>query len=186
MPPEQANERSTSDIESATSLESSVTSQAVLRTPATTHARTPAGSTRLSENKVERVNSPGVEGVGLGMAAGEDANSTDSPGPNMANVGLSAGAAAPNHGPTRLHFYKQCMFMISEAIIISLGIILLVLLFPGFTAILQDVFNNSDLAVSVVPINNSSDTGFNLTIQGSVRVFPACLGYVSKRLSGLF
>ncbi|KAJ3828958.1 hypothetical protein F5880DRAFT_1608006 [Lentinula raphanica] len=186
MPPEQANERSTSDIESATSLESSVTSQAVLRTPATTHAKTPAGSTRLSENKVERVNSPGVEG-GLGMAAGEDANSIDSPpGPNMANVGLSAGAAAPNHGPTRLHFYNQCMFMISEAIIISLGIILLVLLFPGFTAILQDVFNNSDLAVSVVPINNSSDTGFNLTIQGSVRVFPACLGYVSKRLSGLF
>ncbi|KAJ3838704.1 hypothetical protein F5878DRAFT_725102 [Lentinula raphanica] len=128
-----------------------------------THARPPAGS-RFSENEIARTTPAGVQG---GLAAGEGAvvQTTDVQGADAPNTDAAAAPPAQPHVP----FYKRRKFIISQAILIPLGIVLIfVLLFPVVTAIVQDVINKSVLGVSVATISNPTNTSFNLALQGSV------------------
>ncbi|KAJ4468227.1 hypothetical protein J3R30DRAFT_3715154 [Lentinula aciculospora] len=118
----------------------------------TRHARPPAGS-RFSENDIAS------KAAGASGGFGEEAA-------GVGAVGQDAGATtAKPHVP----FYKKRKFIISQAIIIPLGIVLLfVLLFPVVTAVVQDVLNKSVLGVSVATISNPANSSFDLALQGSV------------------
>ncbi|KAF9071074.1 hypothetical protein BDP27DRAFT_1419362 [Rhodocollybia butyracea] len=118
----------------------------------TSHARPPAGS-RFSENDIATTTAAGVP-VGLTGTAADAPPDTD---------------ASPPAAQPHIPFYKKRKFIISQAIIIPLGIVLLfVLLFPVVTAIVQDVLNKSVLGVSVATISNPTNDSFSLALQGSV------------------
>jgi hypothetical protein len=90
--------------------------------------------------------------------APEPAGSRFSEGP-VATSGAAGQPAAPGQQP-RQPFYKKRGFIISQLIIIPLGIALLfILLFPVVRAIVQLVVNRSQLSVEVAaitaPANNS-------------------------------
>ncbi|KAJ3850500.1 hypothetical protein EV368DRAFT_84496 [Lentinula lateritia] len=117
------------------------------------HVRPPAGS-RFSENEIARTTAAGVSGELREGAADQDARLT---------------AAAPAAPQSHVPFYKKRKFIISQAILIPFGIVLLfVLLFPVVTAIVQDVLNKSVLGISVATISNPANSSFQLALQGSV------------------
>ncbi|KAJ3868577.1 hypothetical protein EV359DRAFT_77557 [Lentinula novae-zelandiae] len=133
----------------AQASEESLGSQAGLAS----HVRPPAGS-RFSENEIARTTAAGVSGELREGAADQDARVT---------------AAAPAAPQSHVPFYKKRKFIISQAILIPLGIVLLfVLLFPVVTAIVQDVLNRSILGISVATISNPANSSFQLALQGSV------------------
>ena len=69
-------------------------------------------------------------------------------------MGGDASDTAPAPEQPKPPFYKRRWFIISQAIIIPLGIVLLfVLLFPIVTAIVQLVVNRSQLGVDVATIS---------------------------------
>ncbi|KAE9401586.1 hypothetical protein BT96DRAFT_918717 [Gymnopus androsaceus JB14] len=114
----------------------------------TTHARPPAGS-RFSENEISNTTAAGA-GVPVGLPAA---------GTGAQDAASAAPAAAQAKGS----------FLISQAIIIPLGIVLLfVLLFPVVTAIVQDVLNKSVLGVNVATISSPANDSFSLALEGSV------------------
>ncbi|KAH7875192.1 uncharacterized protein C8R40DRAFT_1170817 [Lentinula edodes] len=122
------------------------------------HVRPPAGS-RFSENEIVRTTAAGVSGEPREGAISEGA----------ADLDARATAAAPAAPQSHVPFYKRRKFIISQAILIPLGIVLLfVLLFPVVTAIVQDVLNNSVLGISVATISNPANSSFQLALQGSV------------------
>lgn len=68
---------------------------------------------------------------------------------------------APAQEQPQPPFYKRRAFIISQAIIIPLGIVLLfVLLFPIVTAIVQLVVNRSQLGVDVATISSPSNNRY--------------------------
>lgn len=76
------------------------------------HVRPPAGS-RFSENEIARTTAAGVSGELREGAADQDARVT---------------AAAPAGPQSHVPFYKKRKFIISQAILIPLGIVLLFVL----------------------------------------------------------
>ncbi|KAJ7668375.1 hypothetical protein DFH06DRAFT_1181491 [Mycena polygramma] len=79
-----------------------------------------------------------------------------------------AGQPAPGQQPKQ-PFYKKRAFIISQLIIIPLGIALLfILLFPVVRAIVQLVVNRSTLDVQVAAITAPTNNSFNLAMQGTV------------------
>ncbi|KAJ6607775.1 hypothetical protein B0H10DRAFT_2227490 [Mycena sp. CBHHK59/15] len=126
------------------------------------HAAQPAGS-RFSEGEVARATAAGV--ATGGTAAGATA--------------LTAQAAPPAQQPHQ-PFYKKRWFIISQLIIIPLGIALLfILLFPVVRAIVQLVVNRSTLDVQVAAISAPQNNSFDLAMQGTV----AHTGVISATIS---
>ncbi|KAJ7928639.1 hypothetical protein B0H13DRAFT_1968281 [Mycena leptocephala] len=105
--------------------------------------------------------------AGLRDNAPEPAGSRFSEGP-VATSGAAGQPAAPGQQP-RQPFYKKRGFIISQLIIIPLGIALLfILLFPVVRAIVQLVVNRSQLSVQVAAITAPANNSFNLAMQGTV------------------
>ncbi|KAJ7188457.1 hypothetical protein C8R46DRAFT_1054741 [Mycena filopes] len=96
-------------------------------------------------------------------------------------VGATAGAGAqPAAQQPQQPFYKKRWFIISQLIIIPLGIALLfILLFPVVRAIVQLVVNRSTLDIQVAAITAPSNNSFNLAMNGTV----AHTGVISATIS---
>ncbi|KAJ7251753.1 hypothetical protein B0H12DRAFT_1234031 [Mycena haematopus] len=78
-------------------------------------------------------------------------------------------AAAPAQQQPKTPFYKKRGFIISQLIIIPLGIILLfILLFPVVRAIAQDIVNKSTLDIQVAAITAPTNDSFLLAMMGNV------------------
>ncbi|KAJ7782963.1 hypothetical protein B0H16DRAFT_1494883 [Mycena metata] len=115
------------------------------------NAPPPAGS-RFSEGPVATTTGAGVPlgGTGTGATAG-------------------AGGQAAAQQPQQQPFYKKRWFIISQLIIIPLGIALLfILLFPVVRAIVQLVVNRSTLDIQVAAITAPTNNSFNLAMSGTV------------------
>ncbi|KAJ7874667.1 hypothetical protein B0H14DRAFT_3551962 [Mycena olivaceomarginata] len=97
------------------------------------------------------------------------AGSRFSEGQTVTSGGAGAQAAAPGQQQPTTPFYKKRGFIISQLIIIPLGIALLfILLFPVVRAIVQDVVNKSTLDVQVAAITAPANDSFLLAMQGNV------------------
>ncbi|KAF8170183.1 hypothetical protein K438DRAFT_213226 [Mycena galopus ATCC 62051] len=89
-------------------------------------------------------------------------------------------AAAPAQQQPKTPFYKKRGFIISQLIIIPLGIALLfILLFPVVRAIAQDIVNKSTLDIQVANITAPANDSFLLEMQGNV----AHTGSISASIS---
>ncbi|KAJ7716738.1 hypothetical protein DFH07DRAFT_349612 [Mycena maculata] len=127
------------------------------------NAPAPAGS-RFDEGDIVRTTGAGVATGGTGAGA---------------TAGGGGQAAAPAQQPKQ-PFYKKRWFIISQLIIIPLGIALLfILLFPVVRAIVQLVVNRSTLSVQVAAITSPTNNSFDLAMQGTV----AHTGVISASIS---
>jgi hypothetical protein len=89
------------------------------------------------------------------------AGSRFSEGQTVTSGGAGAQAAAPGQQQPTTPFYKKRGFIISQLIIIPLGIALLfILLFPVVRAIVQDVVNKSTLDVQVAAITAPANDSY--------------------------
>ncbi|KAK7690332.1 hypothetical protein QCA50_006989 [Cerrena zonata] len=123
------------------------------------HASAPAGHEQTSH-----VASTTPAGVPVG---GTSAQPTSTSQPQ--DLGGNAAPTVPTPAQPKPPFYKRKAFIISQAIIIPLGIVLLfVLLFPVVTAIAQLVLNRSQLGVDFATISAPSNNSFQLALQGTV------------------
>ncbi len=124
----------------------------------------PAGS-RFSEGTEILRTTPA--GVLVGPEAAQGASTTD---PSATNQPNAPDAPLQDAAPP-VPWYKKRKFIISQAIIIPLGIALLfILLFPVVTAIVQLVVNRSVINVDVAFITEPQNNTFNLALTGAVRL----------------
>ncbi|KAK0485666.1 hypothetical protein IW261DRAFT_1451420 [Armillaria novae-zelandiae] len=125
------------------------------------HAALPAGS-RFSEGTEILRTTPA--GVVVGPEA-QGASTTDPSAINQPN----APDAPPQDEAPHVPWYKRRKFIISQAILIPLGIALLfILLFPVVTAIVQLVVNRSVINVDVAFITEPQNNTFNLALAGAI------------------
>ncbi|THV03542.1 hypothetical protein K435DRAFT_962414 [Dendrothele bispora CBS 962.96] len=106
-------------------------------------------------------------------AAGVSADRPTDPFADPQSMQHTQNAAAPAPAPpqqqTDVPFYKKRWFIISQIIIIPVGIALLfILLFPVVTAIAQLVIKRSQLGVDVATITSPQNDSFTLSLQGLV------------------
>ncbi|KAK0241921.1 hypothetical protein EDD85DRAFT_820884 [Armillaria nabsnona] len=126
------------------------------------HAALPAGS-RFSEGTEILRTTPA--GVLVGPEAAQGASTTDPSATNQPN----APDAPPQDAAPPVPWYKKRKFIISQAIIIPLGIpLLFILLFPVVTAIVQLVVNRSVINVDVAFITEPQNNTFNLALTGAI------------------
>ncbi|KAF7301181.1 hypothetical protein MIND_00682600 [Mycena indigotica] len=107
--------------------------------------------------------------TGLRGHAQAPAGSHFSEGPaSTGNASPTQGASAPPAQPKQ-PFYKTRRFIISQLIIIPLGIVILfVLLFPVVKAVAQLVVNRATLDIQVAAITAPTNNSFMLAMQGNV------------------
>ncbi|KAJ6593726.1 hypothetical protein B0H19DRAFT_32612 [Mycena capillaripes] len=119
-----------------------------------------------------------ASGTGLTENAPAPAGSRFSEG-QVATTGTGAQTAVPQQ--PRQPFYKKRGFIISQLIIIPLGIALLfILLFPVVRAIVQLVVNRSSLNIDVADITSPANGSFSLAMTGTVShtgVIPASISF---------
>ncbi|KAK7064212.1 hypothetical protein R3P38DRAFT_3165227 [Favolaschia claudopus] len=108
------------------------------------------------------------------------AGSRFSEGQTITSGGNQSNPAVPAQQQPKTPFYKKRAFIISQLIIIPLGIVLLfVLLFPVVRAIVQSVVNKSTLDVQVADITSPTNGSFLLAMEGNV----AHTGVISAKIS---
>ncbi|KDQ27871.1 hypothetical protein PLEOSDRAFT_1112748 [Pleurotus ostreatus PC15] len=133
------------------------------------HAQQPAGFNQTAG--YARTTPAGVP-VGAGGVPATGAYRGTSDVPHDAQDG-------PQPAPPHVPFYKKRWFIISQLIIIPLGIALLfILLFPVIKAIAQLVVNRSTLDIQVAQITEPLNNTFQLALQGNV----AHTGIINARI----
>ncbi|KAJ7497141.1 hypothetical protein FB451DRAFT_1457944 [Mycena latifolia] len=129
------------------------------------HAAPQAGASRFTEVATTTGAGVPVGGSGPGATAGEQQT-----------------APAPAQ-PARPPWYRRRAFIISQLIIIPLGIALIfILLWPVVRAIAQLVVNRSTLDIQVAAITAPANGSFNLAMQGTVAhtgIIPATITFPS-------
>jgi hypothetical protein len=105
-----------------------------------------------------------------GSNEGLHGNAAPVAGYGAADESYPTGTTVSSRDPQKdLPFYRRRKFLISQAIIIPLGIILLfVLLFPVVKAIAQAAINNSSLDIQSSEIRDPSNSSFTLAMKGLV------------------